>query len=533
MRWPLYGVALAAFLSAGLYVALAAGPEPADPVPLTEPPVRWVPPATFDVDLPGRGFPMAPGVQNTVIYDPYASRANSNEGGDGKYESVLHGTFNHHPGWQFWGDYIITQWTNHSFDENGPGQRMLCRVGKWVGDKSSPNAQIDWGDPMVTTVEVAPPPVPVMRRYWYVNPDTIHPYVEGGWSIRDNRLFMTAHLTCIGGYTTQEALRRPTGPQPPDDYSDSISARGSRMPSELQRIPDPPLDRPIAGFLDSITEARRPALEALVRETTARMAREQRSDSMRQARRFRYDFWFDLGMQFVQEWKIESGTLVPASPLYRITPQLTRVEVVPGRWKVVAPLQAPYTNMVPIAQAPPDIREIFEPKPVQPGQEQPRPSHPQFKDGAHWLAADGKHGLAHFTEYRRPDGKYVSIRDNLLNAGHYYASVRDSNAYYAPAMETNLYGSASPSTGILPDGRIYLLCNSQGRRDMFMLLSRDGTVFDKTWNIVHVDRMSDGGIYKGGGPQYYHATIIGPNMWIFYSITKIQMGVSKVPLGNL
>jgi hypothetical protein len=261
----------------------------------------------------------------------------------------------------------------------------------------------------------------------------------------------------------------------------------------------------------------------------ARAADPRDADSLARARRFRYDFWFNLGMEYVQEWKIENGTLVPASPLYQITPQLTRVEVTPGRWKVVAPLQAPYTDMVPISRAPRDIGRMFErrPAPKQTAEEIARQAairdRPQFKDGAHWLAADGKNGLAHFTEYRRPDGRYVSIRDNLLNAGHYYASVRDSNGLYPPAMETNLYGSASPSAGTLPDGRMYILCNSQGRSDMFMVISRDGVTFDRTWNIK----------YKGGGPQYYAPRIVGSNMWIFYSIRKTQMGVTKVPLANL
>jgi len=530
MRGKVWYTMLAGALIAAAFAGSAERPsEPPDPTPLTEPPVRWVQPATFDLEQPGLGIPMAPGIENTVIYDPYPCRGNINEGGNGKYEDVLHGSFNHHPGWQFVGDYIITQWTNHSFDENGPGQRMLCRVGKWIGDKNSPNARIDWGDPRVTTVEVAPPPIPVMRRYWYVNPDTIFPYVEGGWSVRNNRLFMTAHLTAIGGYTTQEAFRRPTGPQPPSDYSDSLS--GSRTRSRLELAYRVPPTQRVAAYMDSVTQARGPQLRATRQRSTQTTA--ARRDSLSRLRRFQYDFWWDLGMQFVQEWKIQNGTLVPAGPLYQITPQLTRVEVIPGKWRVVAPLLPPYRNMTPVSQAPRDIRDMFEPKPAPQQAAQAVRSHPQFKNDAHWLAADGKNGLAHFSEYRLADGRYVSIRDNLLSAGHYYASIRDSNGYYPPAMETNLYGGASPSTGKLPDGRVYILCNSSGRRDMFMMLSSDGISFDRTWNIVHVDRMSDGGIYKGGGPQYYHAEIIEPNMWIFYSITKIQMGVSKVPLAGL
>ena len=63
---------------------------------LTEAPIKWVAPSSFDPDLPGMGLPQLPGCKSQVIYDPLMCRSAVDEGGDGRYESVLHGTFNHH-----------------------------------------------------------------------------------------------------------------------------------------------------------------------------------------------------------------------------------------------------------------------------------------------------------------------------------------------------------------------------------------------------------------------------------------------------
>ena len=46
---------------------------------------------------------------------------------------------------------------------------------------------------------------------------------------------------------------------------------------------------------------------------------------------------------------------------------------------------------------------------------------PKYAKGTDKLAADGKNGLAHHTEFQRPDGKWVAVRDNLLNPHYYYA----------------------------------------------------------------------------------------------------------------
>ena len=47
------------------------------------------------------------------------------------------------------------------------------------------------------------------------------------------------------------------------------------------------------------------------------------------------------------------------------------------------------------------------------------------------LAADGKNGLAHLTELKRPDGKWVVVRDSLLKPHYYMHSLNFYNFPYA------------------------------------------------------------------------------------------------------
>jgi len=68
---------------------------------------------------------------------------------------------------------------------------------------------------------------------------------------------------------------------------------------------------------------------------------------------------------------------------------------------------------------------------------------------------------------------------------------------------------------------------------MFITVSDDGITFDKTWLLLHIDRKSDGGVYKFGGPQYFRTVIVGEHLWIVYSITKEKIGLTKVPVEAL
>ncbi len=129
----------------------------------------------------------------------------------------------------------------------------------------------------------------------------------------------------------------------------------------------------------------------------------------------------------------------------------------------------------------------------------------------------------------------MTIRDNLVNPGYYYAAEKAAAAEpYPPAVRTNLFGHAMPVAGELSDGRPWIACNNQTRNDMYLTLSADGRIFDRTWLLMHTPRgASDDGMHKGGGPQYFQAVTVGENLWIVYSIAKEQVGATRVPLGSL
>jgi len=151
----------------------------------------------------------------------------------------------------------------------------------------------------------------------------------------------------------------------------------------------------------------------------------------------RFDIWWDLGCHFVQEWRLEDGKLIAASPLYKRNEPATRVEVAVGRFKDVIPVIEPYASAMPVA-------------------------------------------------------------------------------------------------GELPDGRPWIVCNNQSRFDMYLTLSEDGRTFDQTWLLLHNTRgNTDGGMHKGGGPQYFQSVTVGGNIWVVYSIAKEQVGVTRIPLAML
>ena len=102
-----------------------------------------------------------------------------------------------------------------------------------------------------------------------------------------------------------------------------------------------------------------------------------------------------------------------------------------------------------------------------------------------------------------------------------------------------MIAGANPECGELPDGRPWIIYNTfddhvydleRCRKDMMLTISKDGITFDRTWLVLRVDREPDGGIYKMGGPQYFKSLMMGGNLWVFYSITKEKIGLTKIPL---
>ena len=452
-------VGIAALLVASdMRVASAAPPES---------PFRWVPPPTFSARKPGLGLPQLEGVTHYVIYDAIPSKANVSEGGSGQYESLRHGTYNHHTRIALFKDKLIVYWTNHSRDENGPGQRVLGKVGTFSADRT----EIDWGGDE-TFVELAPPLMPVSRRQPRHDPGVVPGgFVNVKLDVINGRLYVRGRTwTCHG-------------------WANEVKYHGRRY-------------EPIPAEHWSHVHSRK--------------------------RGHRWDAYWPLGMRFLQRWHVRDRTLVPDSPLYKKSDLVTRVEISPGRFARVPPPNPPYANTLHLSKAPLELQED-----VVHGKPEGTQRYPKYAKGTFRLAADGENGLAHHTEFRRPDGKWVVIRDNLVNPGYYYAALKEKREHnYPPAVRTNLYGGVMPVAGELPDSRPWIICNSPRRTDMYLTLSDDGITFDRTWLLLHIDRRGDPGFSKAnrGGPQYFHAVTVGPNMWVAYSIAQTQVGVTKIPI---
>ena len=74
---------------------------------------------------------------------------------------------------------------------------------------------------------------------------------------------------------------------------------------------------------------------------------------------------------------------------------------------------------------------------------------------------------------------------------------------------------------------------------MFIVISRDGKVFDRTWFLLHRQlkdftpgaMKNEGG--PGGGPQYFAPAVVGESLWLVYSISKEHIGATRVPVAAL
>lgn len=113
--------------------------------------------------------------------------------------------------------------------------------------------------------------------------------------------------------------------------------------------------------------------------------------------------------------------------------------------------------------------------------------------------------------------------------------MRDASGTYSPGIRTNLFGTAMPVSGNLPDGSVWIVGSNMDRTDMFITHSRDGITFDRTWSLIHRrDRVLEG-VSKPpfGGPQYFKAITIGQSIWIVYSIGKESLGLTEIPFSAL
>ena len=428
-------------------------------------PFFWQKPPAFDEESSELGLLSLSGISNSLLYDPIASTANIDEGGSGYFESLGHGTYNHAAQFVVFEDKIIVYWANHSIDENGPGQRILARVGSISPDQSS----ISWGNPAETIVELAPQAALLTRRPRNCDSSLISEFTpKGGLNLINGKLYVIGKIIATHGWTNDVAYH---------------NVRSEPVPSEKW------------------------------------------SDNWDSAQGMTWDIWWDVGPWFYQRWTISGSTIVPDSPLYIKGTLETHIEVTPGRYKTVDTLLDTYLNAAQYATAPWEFRND-----VENGTPVAFTRSLVYAPGTDSLAQDGLNGLAHKTEFQRPDGTWVAVRDNLLNPGTYYSAQKENHSdYYPPAWRTNLYGGALPSARELPDGSPFIICNSLDRLDMFITVSGDGYTFDQSWHLFHGGLPADGGMFKPVGPQYFQSYVIGNNVWVVYSITKIQIGMTQIP----
>ncbi|MDR0901216.1 MAG: hypothetical protein LBM92_00405 [Opitutaceae bacterium] len=439
------------------------------------PPVVWDAPASFDLDGAGHGLAQLPGVRAETLFEALPSNAAVEDGGDGRYESIRHGTYSHGARAVVLGDKIIVYWGHHARDENGSGARILARWGTLSPDRSS----VDWGSVETNLVEVAPQPVPVRRRE-PIAASKERRYIEGGFRVVDGRLVLEARVSLFHGASNDAKYFSPSGPIPDENFRDTW--------------------RDGVGFH---TEMR----------------------------------WI-TPVRIYQEWKFAGGRLVPASPLFLNRRPPATLQLTPTRALQLGPLLPPY-DKAPLLESLPDAgRGLF----LRPGGDGIPPvsaasrSHPYYpKDSAH-IAANGKNRLAHMAFFRRPDGSWVSIRDNLADPLWYYAAETSGSVPFPPAVKTNLYGIAMPAAGELPDGSCWILGNSERRHDYYLALSRDGRRFDRAWSLFHDSQNRVRGYAKGPGdegPSYPHAFVLGDALWIVSSVGKTNVAAIRAPLASL
>lgn len=432
------------------------------------PPLVWVPPASFDAGKPHLGLPALAGVKHSTLYSPQTSKPDS----IGSYESLRHGTYNHHQQFLRNGNKVIVYWTNHLQDENGPGQRLLAKVGTIAADGSD----IDW-DGDETLIELAPPAMPAMRRQADNRSATIDSaFLDGELTLADGKMYLRGRLQACHGWT--------------DDMRFHNSPLRQPMPDDHYR-------------------------NGLEKKTG-----------------FRWDLYWFLG-SFVQQWDFVDGKLTPSSLIYFLAPVPATLQLTPSLNLKVAALNAPYHNAPLLKQAPKEIQNAVA---TANRNRSPWQGHPRYAEGMFKRAANGKDGLAHLTEFQRPDGKWVVVRDNLLDPSVYYAAVRPTLAdTYAPAIRTNLFGTAMPVAGSLPDGSVWIVGGNQDRTDMFLTLSRDGITFDRTWSLIHQRIKVTEGVSKTGygGPQYFKALSLDQSIWIVYSVGKESLGITQIPFSAL
>jgi hypothetical protein len=433
-------------------------------------PIHWRKQPGFDRDK----LPELKGVEHTIFYDPKPSRACLSHGGNGRYESPFHGTYNHRHARVILGKTIIVTWANHAIIEAGYGERTLAQVGIFNDDYS----KIDWGG-KESLVELGPPVIPVDTRTEDHSTKVVRE-VRGiiRLYVIDGKLYGRTGFSFHHGFTD---LMRYSLPHPHTD---------------------PP---PVKNFVEKKNDAK--GFTGLVRAHIP------------------FTVW--------QRWKLDGHRLTPDSPMYRQGEMPKKLEVAKGRFKPIIPLNKQYRDALPIEKAPKDfIEDITRGKRASFG----RPAGATYRSNKERVATvDGTDGLAHFVQFKRPDGKWVAIRDNLKRGGTYYAALKDGlKDYYPPAIRSNLPGGNQPATGELPNGWVWFAGRMRGGKYVYLTVSEDGIHFNHSWTLL---RYAPGPEvperYRRLGIGYPIVDQFGDYIWIYWSLSKSKSGALRISIPDL
>ena len=144
--------------------------------------------------------------------------------------------------------------------------------------------------------------------------------------------------------------------------------------------------------------------------------------------------------------------------------------------------------------------------------------------------------------YQKADGTLVmSMRDQ---SGSYFklASVStDRGESWSKAVKTNVRDSrAKQSCGNLPDGTAYQVNNpikiNKPRQPLAMILSAEGTEFDRAWLLRGGDELPDqrwSGYAKTLGYSYPKSMVHDGYLYVAYSTQKEMVEYTRVPLASI
>ena len=376
------------------------------------------------------------------------------------------------------GNRMVLWWTSHLGDENGPGQTLAATVIPFDEVTGTPQ-RLD----KLRFSRIVPTPLPERRRTWDFSSEVIDEvFCHGRLCLRGDSLWLDGNLTAFHGVS--------------DEYAEYVKGR-------LPGTPPAPAEH---------YREKHDAQTGFVNE---------------------YEW---ILAKFHQRWRLDDDHLLPDSPPYMAFSCPRQIEVIPGRFKQIASLPNEWYQFPLLSAASEEFRRMLKNAPNSDRAICADNRVPKCRKGLH-TAADGRNGLAHYTDYLCPDGTAICIRDNLKNPGFYYAAEKQpGETAYPPAEITNLPGEAMAAAGNLPDGRAFIICNYDYRRNLYIALSRDGRVFDTARFILRINRKFQPGIGKFNrktGPHYPRAMVVGNKLWITYSIGKEQIGLTTIELSAL